>query len=281
MRRPVDLGQMAQRARFLWWRVPLRERPVLRQPIFMIGCPRSGTSIAVSLFGTHPYVTNWSEAIRVWDPRRYDDHEADHHWSAEDVTDRDRRRLHAWFEWYRQTSKKPRFINKHPRSSVRIDYIREVFPDAYFIHMMRDGRAVVSSLLQRMQRQPERLELPFGGFCKPVDWRTYLRSDRVEQAALQWREIVRYARGKRHALGDRYLEFKYEDLCADPRGVLAAACRFAGLPSSGEYLSGIPQHLPNANSRSIGLLTPLQIETIEAVQRDLLAELGYMSGASS
>ena len=271
----LDPGRLALVARHLAWRLAHPRPPVLREPIFMVGCPRSGTGVSVHMFGTHPWVAHWTEAARTWDPHDSDDPEADHHWTAEEVTERERRRLHSWFEWFRRTSGKPRFANKNPRSSVRIDFIRAVFPDAYYIHVIRDGRAVVSSLLQRMEREPWRKELPFGGFCKPPDWRRHLRPDPAEQAALQWREIVRHVRDRRAVLGDRFVEYTYEDLCEDPRSVLGSTFRAVGLPSEEEHLAGIPERLTNMNERSVGLLSPAQIETIEAVQADLLAELGY------
>jgi hypothetical protein len=271
----TDPGRLALVSRHLAWRLTHPRPPVLREPIFMVGCPRSGTGVSVHLFGTHPWVAHWTEAVRTWDPRGFDDPEADHHWSAEDVTERERRRLHAWFEWFRQTRGKPRFANKNPRSSVRIDFIRAVFPDAYYIHVIRDGRAVVSSLLQRMEREPWRKEVPFGDFCKPPDWRRHVRSDPAEQAALQWREIVRHVRDRRFVLGERYVEYKYEDLCEDPRAVLGATFQAVGLPAEDEHMTEIPARLTNMNDRSIDLLTAAQIETIEAVERDLLAELGY------
>ena len=115
--------------RSLAWRA-LHPTARLAEPIFLVGSPRSGTTLTVNLFGTHPDVANWSEGGRLWDPIHYHDPEADHHWTAEDATPGQIRRLHRWCEWYRQSHGKARFVNKHPRNSVRIDYLRRVFPDA-------------------------------------------------------------------------------------------------------------------------------------------------------
>ncbi|HEX6384565.1 MAG TPA: sulfotransferase [Anaerolineae bacterium] len=257
------------------WKYRAKEEPVLKEPIFMIGCPRSGTTISVKLFATHPWLANWSEAGRVWDPAGYDDPSADHCWSADSVTDEDVRRLHSKFEWYRQFHKKRRFINKHPRNSVRIDYIRKIFPDALFIHVIRDGRAVVNSIVKRIERDPERQHIPFGDFCKPPDWRQYLRDEPVEQAALQWREITRYVLDKRDELGDRYYELKYEHMCQEPREVFAAAFEFAGLPVSAEFLAGIPERLRNMNHKYEENLSATQIATINTIQEELLETLQY------
>jgi hypothetical protein len=71
------------------------------------------------------------------------------------------------------------------------------------------------------------------------------------------------------------VEYKYEDLCEDPRAVLGATFQAVGLPAEDEHMTEIPARLTNMNDRSIDLLTPAQVETIEAVERDLLAELGY------
>lgn len=258
-----------------FWRYRTRGELALKEPIFMIGCPRSGTSVSVRLFATHPWIANWSEAGRIWDPTDYHNPNADHFWDANEATEQAARRLHSKFEWCRQRHKKRRFINKHPRNSVRIDYIRAIFPDALFIHVIRDGRAVVNSIVRKIERESERQQIPFGNFCKPAGWRQYLRDDPIEQAALQWREIVGYILSKRSELGDRYYEFKYEDMCLKPREVFASAFEFASLPISDQFLARIPESLKNMNYKFQEELTPAQITTINVIQKELLEMLQY------
>lgn len=271
----IAMRKLSDELGFRFWQARLAGDPVLQRPIFMVGCPRSGTSIAVRLYAQHPEVANRTEAGLIWDPENYANPEADHHWEADLVTEEDVRRLHARFEYYRQRDNKARLINKHPRSSVRIGYIRKVFPDAHFIHVIRDGRAVANSIVNRTRREPVRHDVPFGDFCKPPHWRQFLRDDPYEQAALQWREIVSYVLTWREALGSQYHEFRYEEMCARPRAVFAAAFQSAGLPVSDEILLRIPETLKDMNHKYREQLSQEQIQTITLVQHDLLKELGY------
>lgn len=261
--------------RYLLWRVTQPRPPRLEAPIFLVGCPRSGTSITVDLLATHPEVANWSEGGRLWDPIHYSDPKADHCWEADRVTARQARRLHGWCEWYRTTHGARRFVNKHPRNSVRIDYLDAIFPDARFIHVIRDGRAVVNSMLTQLRRRPRRAEVPFGRFCKPPNWREWIRDDLVEQTALQWREIVAYVRARRASLGERYLEIRYEDLCSRTRPLVGELFAFAGLSTGAGELDAVPERLENQNHRYRETLAADEIETIERVAGGLLKELAY------
>jgi hypothetical protein len=259
---------------FTLWR-PIWGGQCLERPIFLIGCPRSGTSISAVLFGRHPGVANFSEAGEIWDPRAYADPEANHHWTAADVTLEDAARLHDRFEFARRVRRRKRFLNKHPRNSVRIEYLQAVFPDALFIHVIRDGRAVVRSMLEMYEREPARKAVPMGNFCKPPDWRLYLRDDLVEQSALQWREIVLHVLGKRDELGSRYHELRYEDLCQDPRRILGQAMAFAELRADEDVLARLPQQLPLQNYKWRQTFSQVQIETLARVQAPLLGQLEY------
>ena len=272
--------QPAEQADFALWR-PLWGEQRLERPIFMIGCPRSGTSIAAVLFARHPDVAGFSEAGEVWDPHSYADPQADHHWTAADVTPQEAARLHDRFEFARRVRSLPRrspgrrLLNKHPRNSARIEFLDAVFPDAIFIHVVRDGRAVVHSMLEMMDREPERKAVPMGAFCKPPGWRDLLRDDPVEQAALQWREIVGYVLAQRETLGARCHQVRYEDLCADVRGVLSRAFAAAGLRADDEILARLPERLPLQNLKWQAAFNPAQVDTLLRIQGPLLRQLGY------
>ena len=94
---PVPIIRMVREVsdglHFRLWQARLKEAPRLRQPIFMIGSPRSGTSIAVRLFARPPPVANRTEAGLIWDPEHYFDPEADHLWTADRVTEGHVRRV--------------------------------------------------------------------------------------------------------------------------------------------------------------------------------------------
>lgn len=262
--------------RSLAWRAT-HPKPRLVAPIFLVGSPRSGTSLAVDLFGTHPEVANWSEAGRLWDPVDYRNPEADHHWTAERATPAEAARLHRWCEWYRCKEGKARFVNKHPRNSVRMGYLRAIFPDARFIHVIRDGRGVAASIRAQVKSRPRRAAQPLGGFCRPPGWRSLMREDPIEESALLWRAIVRHVRTEGVRLGSDYREVRYERLCAEPRAVFAELFRFADLPDDGPALAGIPAEPLAQSDAWRETLGPEGIATVEKAAGDLLAELGYTS----
>ena len=259
---------------FHFWRYTAGRKARLERPIFMIGCPRSGTTLSAKLFSFHPDVASWSEAGEIWDPRHHRNPEADHYWTAAEVTPRDAARLHARFEYHRRFWRKERFFNKNPRSSVRIDYIRAIFPDGVFVHVIRDGRAVAASMVESIRARPHLAHYPML-LERPPNWRELVREDKVEQVALQWRAIVEYILSKRAELGTAYHEFKYEDLCSEPRGVMAAAYQFAGLRVDDEVLGRLPERLESQNYKWKQQLTGKEIETVNRIQAPLLAELGY------
>jgi hypothetical protein len=262
-------------SRSLAWRA-LHPNARLAAPIFLVGAPRSGTTLAVNLIATHPDVANWSEAGRLWDPIDYRNDEADHYFGAERATPAQIARLHRWCEWYRCAHGKLRFVNKHPRNSVRIDYLRRVFPDARFIHVIRDGRAVVSSTVAQIRSRPRRAKQPMGGFCRPPGWRTLLRDDLIEQTALQWQAIVRHVRERRVTLGSDYCEVRYEELCERPREVYRRLFAFAGLATGEAQLAGVPERPLERSDGWRERLGGEEIATIEKTAGDLLAELGYV-----
>ena len=98
------------------------------------------------------------------------------------------------------------FLEQTPWYGQRLDTLGELFPELKVLHLLRDGRDVAIS------------------FARTPWWH-----DDIEQNLLQWaREVVAIAEwGARHP--DRYRALRYEDLVADPEGVLGRGLALFGL----------------------------------------------------
>ena len=120
----------------------------------------------------------------------------------------------------------------------RIGFLNEIFEDAKFIHIVRDGRAVASSLLHINAWQWRGWYGPYSwryGPLSPEDQATWEASDRsfVALAGLQWRIHTRAIEAARQALDpSRFLEVRYEPFCEDPLGTCRRVVEFAELEPS-------------------------------------------------
>lgn len=245
------------------------------EPIQLVGCDRSGTSIISEMFCLHPHVFDFRATIRFWDRRALSDPDLDHHKTADDLDDSTKERIRSRFEFERRRARAQRVFNQSNHNSVRMGYVRAVFPDVRFIHAIRDGRAVVESIVRLMKRDRFRRRDPMGWFTKPPRWRELLCHDPVEQAARQWRAVVEHVLGDAPELGDRYVACRYEDVCRDCRGEIGRLWRFCGLPVDERVLALLPERLRSENEKWQTVLTREQIGIINEIQTPLLQRLRY------
>jgi hypothetical protein len=113
--------------------------------------------------------------------------------------------VEAFYLLYAERHGKQRWGEKTPTYLFFMAPLEQLFPEARFIHIIRDGRAVAASNI-------------------PLSW----GPNTVQEAAKWWVQCVEAAR-----LGGQqvrhYLEVRYEHLVANPRPVLEEVCRFLGL----------------------------------------------------
>ena len=248
----------------------------LDRPIFVVGCSRSGSSIFVELYGRHAHIANFSEAAQLFELEYYEP-TIDHYKTNEDGTEFERFRVRAFLGLVTRLRRKKRLVNKHPQNSLRIEYLKSVFPDARFIHLIRDGRAVVHSSYEKVKKDRFRQLYPFGNFPKPRDWREYQDLSLIAQFANQWREVVAYIREVAAAslTDDEYIEVRYEDFCANTHSVFEKLDIWSGLDPSRREYNRIPPTLKSHNTKWKSNLSRAQVLEIEALIGEYLTRFGY------
>ena len=181
----------------------------------------------------------------------------------------------AVFAAYAAERGKARWGDKTPLYMQHLDLLERLFPDARFVHLIRDGRDAALSFLS----------VPAGlmteGWGHPRDAAGF---------ACQWATEVASARelGARVG-GQRYRELRYEALVADPEGELRTVCSFAGLEYDPAMLDYVGQtdsarkahqqrlnEPPRQNVREWRTeMSESDRHAFEEVAGALLAELGY------
>jgi len=180
-----------------------------------------------------------------------------------------------------QYQQKSRFFTKFT-GPPRIHYLDSIFRDAYFIHVIRDPRAVVSSLFKATFWKEG------GGLVRPW-WRRGLTDNDIEQweasdrspvvlNAVQWRRVVELTwEEKESILSERYLEIRYEDFVEEPHEALSMVFEKVGLKDSNvshRYVSSIGG-LINMNYKYREHLRVEEIAMIEKITGQTAKRVGY------
>jgi len=183
--------------------------------------------------------------------------------------------ISAVFEAYAAERDKPRWGDKTPLYMQHLPLLEKLFPEARFVHLVRDGRDAALSFLS----------MPSGvmteGWGHPRGAAGF---------ACQWATEVRAAQTLGKRVGDgRYFELPYEALVADPSGELRRVCAFAGLEYDDAMLGYVGETESARKSHQQRLNEPPRVgvrnwrtemsredtTAFEAVAGDLLDELGY------
>jgi len=137
-----------------------------------------------------------------------------------------------------QSQNKSLFSHKYT-GWPRIGFFHEMFPQARFIHVVRDGRAVANSWLQ----------MPWwGGYSGPENWPwgtlpgnlqiEWEKGDRsyVLLAAICWKMLMEsYEIAAASLPADQLLTIRYEDFIEEPREVISQCLSFGGLRWTNRY----------------------------------------------
>ena len=179
-------------------------------PIFVIGSPRSGTTLVRLILDSHPRISCGEETHFLRDLESI----VGRHWPLVSTYGFDRewwlRRIADLYEGFQAAvlarSGKARWAEKDPTYTLHLDFIDRLFPEALYLHLVRDGHDVVASFRERW------------------GYRSAARAARTE-----WARHVRAALALSERLpAERFHELRYERLVADPEREGRALFAFLG-----------------------------------------------------
>ena len=193
-----------------------------RTPIFLVGFPRSGTTLAEQIIGCHSHIQGTDEAPllpntigamtqltgKPYDPAR-----------LTELSDEQIRRLRTfyWAQADQLVEPSPTdagmLLDKLPLNMVHLPFIRRVFPDAKIIVALRDPRdCCLSTLMQRFK--PDEAMVHF---------------HHLASSANIYSQVMRIWLHARHWPGLQHFTLRYESLVTEPESLLRALCQFLEL----------------------------------------------------
>jgi protein-tyrosine sulfotransferase len=270
----ATLGHRAKKVLAFWKDALLvaswRSRPYMSEarPIIIGGCGRSGTTLLRVILDTHPDICCGPES-NLFLPRPPSPRLPARFGLGADTIERlllttrsQGEFVDRFFELYSRSRGKPRWAEKTPRNVRYIPFIFEHFPNARFLHMIRDGRDTICSL----RTHPSRVVVD-GRLTKVDTWNP------IEWGIRRWVHDVEA--GLRFRDDPRYMEVRYEDLILKPRETLVQVCEFIQEPFVDSLVEFYKVQDRSRDSRhfapSVGATVPLYAESIGRWRRELNA----------
>ena len=243
-------------------------------PIFLVAAERSGTTMLRLMLDHHPEVAFFSEfefaVDRISDSGDFPDVGSYREWIAKDRVFLDSgfrvdpalgypELVRSFLEQKRRRDEKPQV-----GATVHwgIDRLGSVWPDARYIHLLRDPRDVARSTIA-------------------MGW-----AGNVWTGVERWLEAeAAWSRLRDGLPRDRWVELHYESLVQDPEGQLQAICDFLGVRYDARMLeypefTTYPAPDPSVASRWQQTLSEEELGLLEQRVGSRLADCGYLpSGA--
>lgn len=225
-----------------------------KEPVFILGAPRSGTTVLFETLDQSPSLTSLGrESGVLWDMfhRIEDSGWSSHEVRPDEITERERKVLNWTID---RVAADRRYLDKLPRNCLRVPYLQGLFPDAWFVFIHRDGRATLSSMLDgwrsgsrfgsRGLKLPVTLSIDgYDGsrwkFLMPPGWREYATGKTLaEVCAFQWVAANEAILDAREQIGtNRWLEVRYDTFVESPEDTIERLLRGLGLPIDDTVLS--------------------------------------------
>jgi hypothetical protein len=286
--RSMPLGSAATSAR-------VRGTRRIERPVFIVSSPRSGSSLLFETLAKSPDACTIGgeshlliEGIAELDAARrgFESNrllEAD---AAPEIATALRERFAA--DVFDRDLRIPadgalRLLEKTPKNSLRIPFLRKVFADALFVYLYRDPRETLASMLEAWESGRFRTYPNLPGWSGPPwsllltpGWRELIGRPLPEVVAAQWQVTTNLLLDDLAALPPaQRIVARYDELVADPGAEIARLCAAVGfrwdrpldgpLPLANHTVSAPRADKWRAREAEIAPLLPALAATMERV----------------
>jgi len=268
-------------------------------PVFIGGCGRSGTTLLGAMLGAHSDCLCVPESQFAIDVLRHFNFQSGEMENVKGVVEfiRNHWRFRLWdvdidnekvpfnqinnsyacfLNWivkiYGESVNNPNpkiWVDHTPENIKNVGTLANLFPESKFIHIVRDGRAVASSVM-------------------PLDW----GPNTITKAALWWVAWVGFGLGTESFLErNQIIRIKYEDLVSEPEHTLKQICTYLRLDYQSQMINGNGFRVPGYSAMQHSLvgkkpdakrvnswekkLSCREIEIFESLTGEFLNYLGY------
>ena len=299
--RPVTTkGQWINPALFAHFALEKRlpQLRLVEKPVFILGTGRSGTTILGIVLSMHRDVGFLNEPKAMWHAI-YPDEDvigsysrgvANYRLDAEHASDDVKHNAHRLFGAYLASVFSRRVTDKYPELVFRIPFVREIFPDAQFIFLVRNGWDTCASIDKWSVRCGEqnngevhdwwgvdqrKWRLMLKELIEPDPYFTDIKEaaisfDRhIDMAALEWVVTMREGMRRMKENSECLRMVRYEDLVEAPRRTLVEIADFANFSNDETFLKyGESVLKPSPRHKEFNMcpaLRPLFDETMQAL----------------
>ena len=220
--------------RGLWWDV---QRPTMPDPVFVIGCSRSGTTVTYETLASSQAFTAFGfEIPQFWNGLHGP---LNNGWESEAAGAEDAQPgfRNAAFRYFYQHLGKGLLLDKTCINTMRIPFLYRLFPDARFVFIHRNGYDNISSMMDGWRKgrtdggfgltqffgpSPESVTINNGEFSQwhfflPPGWRAFNQATLEEVCAFQWMTANRMAlEASRQIPAVQWIQIRYEDIIDHP-----------------------------------------------------------------
>jgi len=233
--------------------VPGNCKTLFDRPVVILAAPRSGSTLLFETLAEAPQIWtvggeshHFIEGLKPLNPKygQVDSNRLDGSHANEQIVQTLRRRFAQSLQdrdgrSYSpgQSSERLRFLEKTPKNALRQPFLDKIFPGAFYIHLVRDPRPNISSMMEAWKsgrwitypRLPGWQGPPWS-LLLPPGWQGMRKCSLAQICAFQWHTANRVILDDLERLPpERWIACQYDDLTQHTETLIQKICDFTDL----------------------------------------------------